>query len=200
MTRTMEKERSQANDYQCPNCRSVHDSQILCCKCGQVFRLNHNKATCWVCDTIATILHLKYIALSRTDGERLKGGLRSWSCCILLATMTMPNSDLLHPPASNDDFCVTFQSLLTCSGCHIVIRKSRSTATCTTCGQSRHLACTYLSRWERESICDGCREWRCCVTAQSLSTSTMPSRNHLTPSQSSESTMLHEVTIIHPET
>ena len=116
--------------------------------------------------------------------------------------MTMPNPDLLfplHQPAMKSfETLVTSLSRLTftCSECHRVIRKSRSRATCTTSGQSRHLACTYLPRRERESICDGCREWRCCVTAQSPSTSTMPSRNHSTPSEIFESTMLQEVTII----
>ena len=43
----------QANDYQCPYCRSVHNSLILYCKCGEVFRLNHNRATCGICDATA---------------------------------------------------------------------------------------------------------------------------------------------------
>ena len=81
--------------------------------------------------------------------------------------MTMPNSDLLHPlhqPAMKIFVApVTFQSLLTitCSECHSVIRKSSPRETCATSGESRHLACTYLQRRERESICYGCREWRC---------------------------------------
>ena len=115
--------------------------------------------------------------------------------------MTMPNSDLLHQPAMKSFVTpVTFQSLLTftCSECHRVIMKSSLRITCTTCGQSRHLACTNLSRRERECIRYGCREWRCCGTAQSPSTSTMPSQYHPTPSQLSESTMLQEVPIIHP--
>ena len=53
---------------------------------------------------------------------------------------------------------------------------------------------------ERENICDGCRERSCWDTAQSPSTSTVPSRNHPTPSQISESTMLQDVPIIHPKT
>ena len=68
-----------------------------------------------------------------------------------------------------------------------------------TCVQSRQLACTYLPRHRRESICDGCYEWRCCGTAQSPSTSTMPRRNHPTPSQTPEGTMLQEVPITHPK-
>ena len=70
----------------------------------------------------------------------------------------------------------------------------------TRCGQSRHLASTYLSRRERESICDGSREWRCCGTIQSPSTITMPSQNHPTRRQTSESTMLQEVSIMHTKT
>ena len=94
---------------------------------------------------------------------------------------------------------VNFHSLLTCSQCHRAIKKSSPRATCTTCGQTRHLACTYLPR-ERESIRDGSREWRCSGTVQSPSTSTMPSPNHPTPSEICESTMLQEVPIIHLKT
>ena len=57
----------------------------------------------------------------------------------------------------------------------------------------------HLSDKTRESIHDGCREWRCCGTAQSPSASTTPSRNHPTPSVIPESTMLQEAPIIHPK-
>ena len=188
----------QTNTHQCQSCCSVPNSQILYCKCGKGFQLNHNRATWGVSDATA---HLEWTALSRRHRERLKQGLWSWSCCNLPETMTMPNSDLLHPlhhPAiKNFVTPVTFKSLLkfTCSKCHRVIKKSSPSATCTNCGQSRHLACNYLPRRERESIHDGCQEWRCCGTAQSPSTSTMPSQNHPTPSQISESTMSQEMPI-----
>ena len=57
---------------QCHNCRSVPNSQILCCKCGNGFRLNHIRATCGVCDSTA---HLECTALSRREMECLKQGL-----------------------------------------------------------------------------------------------------------------------------
>ena len=97
---------------------------------------------------------------------------------------------------------VTFQSLLTfnCSECHRLIMKLSPRVTCTTCVKSQHLACNYLSRRERECICDGCQECRCCGTAQSPSTSTMPSINHPTPSKISESTMSQEMPITHLKT
>ena len=96
---------------------------------------------------------------------------------------------------------VTFHSLLTftCSMCHRVIKKSSPRSTCTTCGQFRHLVCANQPRRERECIRDDCREWRCCGIAQCLSTSTMPSRSHPTPSEVYDSTMLQEVPIIHPK-
>ena len=187
---TMQKQWFQTNGYQFPNCHSVNNSQILCFKCGKVFRLNHSRETCGVCDVTA---HIECTALIRRERERLNQGLRSWSCCDLPATMTMPNSDILHPlhqPAMESFVTpVTFQSLLTCtcSECHRVTKKSSPRAICITCGQSRQLACTYLPR--RKSDRDRCREWRCRDTAQSPSTNTMPSRTHPTPSQISESTM-----------
>ena len=149
--------------------------------------LDHSRATSGVSD--ATV-HLECTALSRRERERerLKQGQRSWSCCNLSTTMTMPNADLLHPlhQSAMKSFAtpVTYQSLLTftCSQCHRVIKKSSPRATCTTCGQYRNLACTYLPRRERKSIRDGCQEWRCCGTAQSPSKSTVPSRNHPIPS------------------
>ena len=202
MTRTMQKQWRQTNIYQCPNCRSLPNSRILCCKCEKGFRLNHNRASSGVCDVTA---HLKCTALSRRERERLKGGLRSWSYCNIPATMTIQNSDFLHPlhqPAMKSiGTPITFQSLLTltCSECHRVIKKSCPRKTCTTWGKSRHQTCTYLLRRERESIRDGCRELHCRGTDQSPSTSTMPSRSHPTPSQISESTMLQEVPIIHPK-
>ena len=72
------------------------------------------------------------------------------------------NPDTWPSPICQDErgkvfvMAVTFQSLLTftCSECRRVIKKSCPRATC--CGQSRHLAFTYLPRRERESICDGC--------------------------------------------
>ena len=123
MTRTMQKQWCQANNYQCPNCRSVPDPQILWCKCGKGFRLNHNRATCGVCDATT---HLECTALNRRERERMKQCLRSWSCSNFPATKTMPNSDLLHPlhqPAMKSFVTpVTFQGLLTCSECHRVIK------------------------------------------------------------------------------
>ena len=183
MTTSMEKQGRQTNEYQCPNCRSAHNSQILCCKFRNGFRLNHNWATWEVC--VATA-HLECTALSHRKRERLKGGIRTWSCCNLPATMTMQNLDLLHPlhQPTRKSFVtpVTFQSLFTItpSECHRVIKKLSQRATCTICGQSRHMTCTYLPRREGECNCDGCRELRCCGTAQSPSTNTMPSRNHPT--------------------
>ena len=115
----------------------------------------------------------------------------------------MPNSDSLHPlhqPAMKSFVTpVTFQSLFifTYSDFHGVIKNSSPRASCTTCDQSRHLACTYMPSHERKSICDGCRDWRCSGTAKSPSTSTMPSRNHPTTSQIPESTMFQEIPIIH---
>ena len=66
--------------------------------------------------------------MSRIERERLKRVLRSWNCCNLPATMTMPNSDLQHPlhqPAKMGFLTpVTVPSLLTftSSECHRVIR------------------------------------------------------------------------------
>ena len=94
MTRTMQRQWHQTNDHQCPNCRSVHNCQILCSKCGKGLRLNHNRETSGVCDATA---HLECTDLSCRQREGLKQGVRSWSCCNLLAMMIMSNSDLLHP-------------------------------------------------------------------------------------------------------
>ena len=76
--------------------------------------------------------------------------------------------------------CHVYSSLLTftCSEYNWMFKKSSPKAASTTCGQSQHLACTYLPRREREGIHDGCQEWRCCGTAQSPSTSTRPSQNN----------------------
>ena len=121
MTRTMPKQWRQTNDYQCPNCRTVPNSQILCCKCKKGFRLNHNRATCGVSNATA---HLKCTVLSRREREHMKQGLRSWSCYNQPATMTMQNSDLLHPlhqPAMKSFVTrITIQSQLnfTCSECY----------------------------------------------------------------------------------
>ena len=186
ITRTMLEQWCQANNYQCPNCRSGPNSQILCCKCGKAYRLNHNRATCRVGN--ATV-HLECTVQSRRERERTSETiLWSWNCCNLPVTMTMPNSYLLHPlhqPVMKSIMePVTFQSLLTftSSECHRIIKKSSLIATCTTCGLSWHLASTCLPTREREGICDGCREWRCCGTAKS------------------PSTMLQEVPIIYPKT
>ena len=179
-------------------CRSVLNSKIQCCKCGKGFRLNHSKPVCGVCDTTA---HAECIALSRIERELLKRGFRSLNCCKLPEAMTMPNQDLPHQlkQLATKSFVtpISIPNLLTCTcyECHRVIKKSSPSATSPTCTQSRHLACTYLPRQERESIRDGCREWRCCGTAQSPSPSTMPA-----PCQISESTMSHEVPIIHLKT
>ena len=93
MTRTKQKQWRQTNDYQCSNCRSVSNSQILCCKCGKGFRLNHNRASCRVCDATT---HLECTALSRSERERerLKQGLRSWTYCNLSATMAFSSPDV----------------------------------------------------------------------------------------------------------
>ena len=161
MTRTMLEQWRQANDFQCPNCRSVPSCPIQCSKCKNGFRLNHNRATCGVCDATA---HLECTAMGRKERERLKQGLRSLSCCILPATMTMPNSYILYPihQSAMKSFVTpaTFQSLLTftCSECHRVNKKSSPRATCITSDQSRHLACTYLPRRGRERIRDGYQE------------------------------------------
>ena len=114
-------------------------------ECGKVLRINDNWEAGDVCDATA---HLKCTTLSRREKERLKGGLRSWSCCNLSATTTMPNSGLLHPlhqPAIKSFATpVTFQSLLTftSSVSHRLIKKSGPRETSTTSGQSRQLACT----------------------------------------------------------
>ena len=55
ITKTMQIQWCQINNHQCPDCLSVSNSQILCCKCGKVFRLNHNRATCGVCDATASL-------------------------------------------------------------------------------------------------------------------------------------------------
>ena len=185
---------------QCPKCRSVPNSQILCCKSGNSFRLNHNREP-----TVSAMPQRNSNAQPRA-AERgcLIQGIRSYSN--LPAAMTMPKSSLLHPllqPAMKSFVTrVTFQSPLTftCSECHRVIRKSSPRATCTTCGQSRYLVGTYLPRQERESIRDGCREWRCCGIAQYPFASAIPSQDHPTPSQISESTILQEVQVIHLKT
>ena len=149
MTRMMPKQWFRTNCHQCLNCCPVPNSQILCSKCGKVFRIYHKRATCGVCDVI---MHLECTALSRRERERLKGGLRSWSCCNLPATIIMPNSDLLpplHQPAMKSFVThVTLQSLLTftCSEYNRVIKKSSPKNTCTTCGQFHHQAYSYLPR------------------------------------------------------
>ena len=88
----------------------------------------------------------------------------------------------------------------TCSEWYSEIRKSSPKETCTTRGQSRHLACIYLWRRERESISVGYREWCCWGTFQSPLSSTMPSRNHPSSRQMPNSTMLQELPIIHTKT
>ena len=128
-------------------------SRMLCDKCRMGFR--HNRATCGVCDATS---HLKCRALSRRKRERLKRGLRSWSCCKQTVTMTMLNSDLqhsLHQSAMKSfvtPITVLSLSTSTWSECHRVIKKSSLRATCTSCGQSSYLVCTYLPRHERGSI------------------------------------------------
>ena len=102
----------------------------------------------------------------RTSETRFFG---LWSYCNPLTTMTMLDSGLLHPlhqPAMKSFVIpVTILSLstYTCFECCRVIKKSILRAICTTCGQSCHLAWTYLPRRERESILYDCREWRCCA-------------------------------------
>ena len=61
MTRAMWKQWRQTNDHQCPKCRSVHNSKILCSICGNWFRLKYNKATSGVSDATA---HLQCTALN----------------------------------------------------------------------------------------------------------------------------------------
>ena len=105
------------------------------------------------------------------------------------------------PPASNEELSPS-RAYAPSPVLSSTVRSGKSCprATCTTCGHIQNMACTCLSSRERESIRDGCREWRCCDTDQSPSTSTMPSRSHPTPSQISERTMLQEVLIIHQKT
>ena len=120
--------------------------------------------------------------------------------------MTVAKSDLPHAlyQLSMRSFVtpVTFVNLSTstCYECYRVIMTSMPRATCTTCGQSRHLTCNRLSRRERESIRDGCREWRCCGTAQSTSTSTTSCGHFYTTSRIPESTMLWEESVVHMRT
>ena len=118
--------------------------------------------------------------------------------------MTIPKSDQPHPlqqPAMKS-FVTTITilrlSTSTCSECSRAIKKTRP-ATCTTCGQSRHLACTYLLTCERECIQDGCREWRWCGTEQSPSKNTIPCLHQYTTSKILENTMLKNEPVVHPK-
>ena len=198
----MQKKWCQANHHQCPNCRPVPYSQTLCGKCGKDCRINHNMATCGVCDATA---HLKCTALSHES--EITSETRS---TIMELSQPTSNDDRAEfrptvstPPASNEEFHDT---------CHIpepthlhLFGVPHSDQEIKSESNLYHLwsiqtSGQHQSAKTRESIRDGCREWRCSDTAKSPSMSTIPSRNLPTPIEISESTLSQEVQIIHLKT
>ena len=138
VTISMQKQWRQAPESQCPNSRPVPNSQILCCKCR---KMDSDSTTTEQPAESAT--QQRIWNAQPWDAERekqLKHRNLSCSCCKLPATVTLPNSDLLHPihqqAKKSVIKSVTVQSLpnFTCSECNRVIKKSSPRATCTTCG------------------------------------------------------------------
>ena len=134
-------------------------------------------------------------------------------------TSTIPLSTFPHSPTNFSQQLLLLQAgdVETNSGpaprCGVFRKSTTAKAViCCACWKSIHQSCSDMTRtmqkqWRQANdyqctnceiiILDGCREWRCCGIAQSPLTSTMPSRNHPTSSQISESTMTQEVTITH---
>ena len=97
---TLQEPMRHTNDNQCPNCRTVPISQILCCKCGKGVRLNHYRSTCGDCDATSQ-MHSPEPQRERTFERRFT---------ITESLQSTGNDDQEEfrltastPPASNED-------------------------------------------------------------------------------------------------